>query len=72
MSPVKIPKQQFYNFCMKFSICTYHRRINFLNFWLREGRKFQFLLVFLTIDKKQSLKKPQDSESLKKYSQDKL
>ena len=39
MSPMKIPKQLFYNFCMKFSICKYHTRRNFLNFWLREGGK---------------------------------
>ena len=39
MSPMKTPKQQFCNFCMKFSIYTYHRRRNFLNFWLREGGK---------------------------------
>ena len=39
MSPMKIPKQQFYNFCMKFSISKHHRRRNFLAFQLREGRK---------------------------------
>ena len=39
MSPMKIPKQLFYDFCMKFSICKYHTRRIFLNFWLREGGK---------------------------------
>ena len=39
MSPIKIPKQQFYNFCMKFSMAKHHRRRNFPVSWLREGRK---------------------------------
>ena len=40
MSPMKIPKQQFYNFCMKFSMAKHHRRRNFPVSWLREGRKW--------------------------------
>ena len=39
LSPMKIPKQQFYNFWVKFSICKYHTRRNFINFWLRKGGK---------------------------------
>ena len=39
LSPMKIPKQQFYNFWVKFSICKYHTRRNFINFWLRRGGK---------------------------------
>ena len=39
LSPMKIPKQQFYNFWVKFSICKYHTRRNFINFWLQKGGK---------------------------------
>ena len=39
MSPMKIPKQPFHNFCMKFNISKQHRRRNFNVSRLREGRK---------------------------------
>ena len=72
MLPMKIPKRQFYDFCMKFDICIYFTRRNFLIFCLwEEGKKIWIFAGFFDYTKNSLWKRPWDFRAHEKHGQNK-